>query len=280
MFFILFILTADHASAQPPTGYFKTTVTIGRDSINAIRAKILSISNDLFQPYQFRGKNKITINYRQLDPVKISDGRKYPLVLVFHGSNAVGTNNTEQLGILAKFWAQAAIREEFPVYVIAPQFPVRSSNYQADATLGIQVSTPDACVNTALQLIDSLKKVLPVDGSRIYVMGMSMGGSSTINAIGLRPDLFAAGISISGVPAFNHLDVLKQTPLWIIHGNADDENKFDSDSLLYKKLTATKARYLRFWEVDALGHETFYKLYATREVPEWLFRLKRKPAGK
>lgn len=258
--------------AQSDTGYFKTAVTIPRDSITAIRKKILDLPNNTFTPHSSTGRNNITIQYRQLDPLQQKKGRKYPLVVVLHGSNAVGTNNSEQLGILAKFWAQQSIREHYPAYVIAPQFPVRSSNYSHDAQLNTETSVPDPCLSTALQLIDSLKRTLSIDPKRIYIMGMSMGGSGVINSIELRPDLFAAGINISGVAAFNNLNKLKQVPLWITHGNADEENPFQSDWILYQKLKALKTPGLRFWEVDGLKHETFYKLYATEDIPQWLFK--------
>ena len=245
-------------------------------STNALRSTILSLPDDLFQPYSFNGKNKISIQYRQLDPVNKKKGVKYPLVVVLHGSNAIGTDNKAQLGILAKLWAQTTIREKYPAYVIAPQFPVRSSNYTTDSKTGTQVSIPDPCLTTAFQLIDSLKKVFPIDPEKIYIMGMSMGGSGTINAIGLRPDLFAAGIDISGVAAFNNINLMKFTPLWIIHGNADEENPFQSDWILYQKLKALKSEKLRFWEVDGLKHETFYRLYAGEEIPQWLFKQEKK----
>ncbi|TDQ08067.1 carboxylesterase family protein [Pedobacter metabolipauper] len=264
------------ANLEKGSTYFKTETKLTRDSINSYRKQINDISNDVFKPFQFTGANHTAINYRLLAPVDVSTNSSYPLVLVLHGSHAVGTDNVTQLGILAKLWAKDNIREKYPAYIVVPQFPVRSSNYIADAGHKVLSSSPDECLNTALELIDSLKKVLPVNGRKIYVIGHSMGASSTINSIGLRPDLFAAAVSVSGIPDFNHIDALSKTPTWFIHGNKDPENPIGSDSLLFEKLRSKKVVQIRYWEIDKLEHEIFPGLYIGEALPEWLFKQVRK----
>ena len=276
IFFILlvtgFITPTACVTSRSDAGYFRTQQRLTKTATDSLKASIRTISNDVFKPYQYTGHNNITINYRLLAPEQVNGKDRYPLVLVLHGSGAIGTDNTSQLGILAKLWAQPAIREKYPAYVVAPQFPQRSSNYALDSTRNVLVSTPDACLSTALQLIDSLKKVLPVNDRKVYVIGFSMGGSGTINAIVLRPDLFTAGVAISGIPAFNQLNTLAQTPIWIIHGNADTENPINTDLLLYKELQSLHSRHTRFWEVDSLEHDIYYRLYTGDAIPKWLFR--------
>jgi predicted peptidase len=141
----------------------------------------------------------------------------------------------------------------------------------------VLISTPDPCLSTALQLVDSLKKALAIDERKIYVMGFSMGASSTINSIELRPDLFAAAISISGIPAFSRIKTLAQTPIWFVHGNADPENPYASDSLLYKELRAMHAPQIRFWVIEGLEHMIYSGLYTGDAVPVWLFSHTRRP---
>jgi predicted peptidase len=273
--FILFIgLTLSACPGiKKQTGYYKLQQQISPDSASRIRNRILSIDNEVFRPFQYTGAGNITINYRLLEPVRSNNKDKYPLVLVLHGSGRpIGTDNKSQLGVLAKLWAQENIREKYPAYVVVPQFPRRSSNYIPDTVRKVLTSVPDSCLTVTFQLIDSLKKVLPIDENRIYVLGFSMGGSSTINSLDLRPDLFAAGISISGIPDFNETARLAKMPLWLIHGNADTENPMGSDSLLYKELRSLHAEHITFWEVDRLQHEVYAGLYATDIIPDWLFR--------
>ena len=103
-----------------------------------------------------------------------------------------------------------------------------------------------------------------------------MGASSTINALGLRPNMFAAAISVSGIPDFSYTDKLVQIPLWLIHGNADNENPIASDKQLYKELLSRHDQHIKFWEIDNLDHDIYSPLYTTDAIPAWLFSQKKK----
>ncbi|MBN9386062.1 MAG: hypothetical protein J0H74_35220 [Chitinophagaceae bacterium] len=272
-FFIL-LLTACMTS-QKDTGYYKVRPSISNDSVNKVRSYIFSIDNDNFRPLQYTGPDG-TVNYRLLTPATVNKGERYPLVLVLHSSGKpIGTDNISQLGILVKLWAQPGIRKNYPAYVVAPQFARRSSNYVLDPVRHVLASAPDPCLSTALQLVDSLTRTLPIDTARVYVMGFSMGGSSAINSLELRPHLFAACISISGIPGFRQIETISQVPVWLVHGNADTENPFSSDSLLYKELRSVHGRHVRFWEVDKLDHAVYPGLYSGDLIPQWLFKQKK-----
>lgn len=273
---MVLLMQAACSVVQKDTGYYTIRQSISPDSASKIRDSIRAIGNEVFQPFQYTGAGRQVINYRLLAPAKINEQERYPLVLVLHSSGRpIGMDNVSQLGVLAKLWARPDIRARYPAYVVAPQFPVRSSNYTMSPDKNVLVSLPDPCLTTALELIDSLKKVLPIDGRRVYVIGFSMGGSSTINSLSLRPDLFAAAISISGIPAFGQINALAKIPLWIVHGNADHENPMVTDSLFYRELCSLHDRQVRFWEVEHLDHDIYAGLYKDDVIPRWLFQYKK-----
>ncbi len=87
--------------------------------------------------------------------------------MVFHGSGAIGTNNTSQMGILSKMCLLSENREKYPVYFLSPQFPVRSSNYDLDETRNVKVSESNEHLDLVLKLIDSLIIKNNVDQHRI-----------------------------------------------------------------------------------------------------------------
>lgn len=243
------------------------------DSLNTrLRiAKIKAIENSVFEGGSFIGKGTPTINYRLLKTEQ-KDTKKVPLIVVFHGSGAVGNDNIAQLGILAKLWAMPEIKSSYPAYVLVPQFLTRSSNYVEDKQRGVLTSVAQPCLETALQLIDSLKTTLNIDVTRIYALGFSMGGSSVTNVLSARPDLFAAGISISGIPQFDKAKTLSNLPLWLMHGNLDNENPFASDAQFYKDFKSKK----RFWEFDGKAHnDIFSSLILGKAIPKWLFKHKK-----
>lgn len=235
-------------------------------------SQIRSIPNSLFESGLFVGAQSDSIRYRFLKPsTNVVTTKRYPLILVLHGSGAIGTDNEKQLGVLAKLWSQNDQRAKYPAFVLSPQFPSRSSNYEMDDERNTLTSRPQACLQTALQLLDSIKQTNLIDTNRIYVIGFSMGASTAINALIARPHLFAAGISISGIPQLNGIDSLHQIPIWLIHGNADTENTIDSDHQFYQLLK--KKHHIRYWIFDRTEHNNIMcvKLLGD-EIPQWLFK--------
>jgi predicted peptidase len=198
---------------------------------------------------------------------------KYPLVVIYHGSGAIGTDNNTQLELLHKLFASPEIQSKYPAYVLAPQFPTHSSDYATDTERKVLYSTPRPCLNAVLQLIDSLQSNLNIDSKRIYIVGFSMGGSTVINSLSARPDLFAAGISIAGIPQFDQTQVLKKIPIWLIHGIDDTENPIDSDEVLFNEMGEN----IRFWKLKAITHDNvFSSLILGETLPQWLFKYRKK----
>ncbi len=275
VFSTLFFPVANAQENQVQT-YRLITLSTDTAKTNATRNHIRQISNDSFNAGEYKDARGSVIKYRLLAPAHMAAHHRYPLVVILHGSGAIGNDNASQLGVLAKLWAQHEIRSAYPAFVLAPQFAQRSSNYVFDKKEQVIASAPGICLTALLELIDSLQQIPAIDSDRIYVIGFSMGGSTAVNAVGSRPYLFAAAISVSGIPDFGHLATLCSTPLWLIHGNADTENPMASDALLYKKLKATGKRNLRFWEIDHLAHDIYSALYTTDMIPKWLFGFKKK----
>ena len=274
--FLMIVLLLASACSKRISNFGKTKIAQRSDSVllnNRISAT-KSVQLERFEKGLFKGASDPAIAYRLFKPLNLS-GQKLPLIVFFHGSNAVGADNVNQIGILPKLFAMDETQAKYPAYVLAPQFPSRSSNYSLDQKRNLLTSKPQPCLNSALQLIDSLKKTLNIDQKRIYVVGFSMGASTAINAMALKPDLFAAGISISGIPEFDQLATLASIPLWIIHGNIDTENQFASDEQFYKEVSYQHKT--RFWELDNLAHNNVFSTsFLGEELPNWLFKNSRK----
>jgi predicted peptidase len=238
--------------------------------------KIRNIENSIFDSATFVGKERIEIKYRLFKP-KLNQqeaNKKYPLVVIYHGSGPpIGTDNISQLGIIQKLFASPDIQKKYSAYVLAPQFPTRSSDYIMDSEKKMLYSTPRPCLNSVLQLIDSLKLKLKIDYKRIYAVGFSMGGSTVINSLSSRPDLFAAGISISGIPQFGKKQTLETIPIWLIHGIDDTENSINSDEEFYKEMSNN----ILFWKLKATTHNNVFTSQLLGEtLPKWLFKQSKK----
>jgi predicted peptidase len=269
---LMMIGTADLA-AQSGTGHRLIPPPSAEEAAradSAVRA-LARISPAVFDTGSFRGSGGVALKYRLLPPLRVVRGRRYPLVVLFHGSGEMGGDNLKQVDRFPKAWARPGIRRAFPAYVLVPQMPERSANYTAPPEAPGRASVPAPPLFAALELVDSLRAALPVDSARVYAAGFSMGASTVWNAVALRPHLFAAAIPIAGVPPRGRNDALARTPLWIIHGNRDTANPIGPDREIYPVLARTPGARVRFWEYDGGAHRVPPDLLASDAFARWLF---------
>jgi len=249
----------------------KTEIFDKKDSLKSL-VRIKEIKNLDYSDFK-AGKfdnGKVAVNYRFLKPKTIEQNKKYPLVLIFHGSGAIGTNNTSQMGVLSKMWLLPENREKYPIYVLSPQFAVRSSNYHLDETRNVKASESNEHLDLVLKSIDSLTINENIDPDRIYVMGFSMGGATTSNAISKRPDLFASAINVSGISQFDKMDELIDIPIWIVHGSLDTDNFPQSNFKFFDEMKSKGKVFL--WEYKDKYHNNILSAELVDEIPKWLLK--------
>ena len=214
--------------------------------------------------------------YRLLPPPDVRPGIRYPLVLVLHGSDAIGRDNAAQLGPFARSWAAPDLRARFPAYVLVPQFPARSA---VDAAGAPTASRPTPGADAALALVDTVVARHPVDRGRVYVVGFSMGGSTAWQAAAAEPARFAAAIPIAGIapdPADGGAVArLVRVPRFVVHGTADTENPIGPDRAMVATLRRVGAPHLRVWEAAGLGHRVPPAFFTDDAWRVWLFAQRR-----
>jgi predicted peptidase len=276
-FFTLFSIVFSIVSCvSNPTKFGrKTEIFDKKDSLKSLARikEIKSLDDADFIPGVFK-EETTAVNFRFLKPKNLNETKKYPLILVFHGSGAIGTNNTSQMGVLSKMWLSAENREKYSTYVLSPQFPVRSSNYQLDESRNVKISQSNEHLDLVLKSLDSIIIKENIDPNRIYVMGFSMGGSTTSNAISKRPDLFAAAINISGISQFDQIKELQKIPIWIVHGSLDTDNLPQSNFKFYEEMKDQGNVFL--WEYKDKYHNNILSSVLVEEIPKFLFKQNKK----
>lgn len=209
--------------------------------------------------------------YRLFRPT-VAPNLRLPLIIFLHGSGQIGTDNTAQLSTLPLAAVQPAIQQQFPAFVLTPQFPSRSASYHISPTDGMRSSLPDDALLPLFGLISSLERTESIDPARVYLVGFSMGASTTYHALLLHPELFAAGIALSGVPPERILaPTLAEIPLLLCHGDADPENPYAPDHAFFKALGPHANAHFRTY--TGLGHTTPPDLAdpASTWWRDWLF---------
>jgi predicted peptidase len=211
--------------------------------------------------------------YRLIKPAK-TEG-KLPLVIFLHGAGERGDNNVAQLthGVKAFVAAQA----KFPHFLIAPQCPKNKKWAEVDwgADRHKTPAEPSEPMGKLLALIDKLQEELPIDPSRIYVTGLSMGGFGTWDLLTRRPQLIAAAVPICGGGDVDAAPTIAKIPQWIFHGGNDTVVKTARSRAMNEALTKAGGM-PKYTEYPGVGHDSWNKAYAEPDLMPWLFAQKKK----
>jgi poly(3-hydroxybutyrate) depolymerase len=189
-----------------------------------------------FIPYNYDFKSDGTTNMpgRLLIPPTYSagSGQTYPLVIYFHGSgqrwNAAHTNTDSQV-TSADINNLAANAKSRNFFLYAPQEPDPQNNWSVDY------------VRDAMKMVAKIRREYAINPDKIYVTGLSMGCGGTYIALTHYPEIFAAGVPISGgllTPAIP--DNIGDESVWIFHGRADTTNPVGAARTAYNLIRTTR----------------------------------------
>lgn len=185
-----------------------------------------------------------------------------------HASGAIGTDNRAQIGAFSNGWLDPAIRRNYPAFLLVPQFASRTVEYPSAADASSLRSRPLPPLSAAIELVEHIGRDLPIDRSRVYVVGFSMGGSAALQCIVMRPDLFAAVMAIAPVPP--DISAPPKRAMLIVHGDADTENPYVA-SRRWADATRKQDASLEFRTYPSLAHELPADLPKATWWREWLF---------
>lgn len=200
---------------------------------------------------------------------------RLPLVVVLHGSGAIGDDNVKQLSAFATAWADPAFTSRQRAIVVAPQAPSRTVDY-AQAEDGLLAAHPGPALPAILALVDSLARDPAVDASRVYVTGFSMGASTALTALTLRPDRFAAAAVFASIPPPRRTARgVARIPVLMVHGDEDAETGIAPDKAWVEALNAAGGRpHLIVYE--GMGHRVPDDMVADGGWRTWLLSQRRR----
>ncbi|WP_415060926.1 prolyl oligopeptidase family serine peptidase [Flavobacterium sp.] len=201
--------------------------------------------------YSVTLENKVNYGYILHKP-KIS-GTKKPLIIFLHGSGEKGTD-------LEKVKVHGPLKylqtNELDAYVLAPQCPENA--YWESESLH--------------QLIQKIMKENPIDNSRIYLTGLSMGAWGAWNLAFAHPETFAALIPICGfvdrVPMIENCKIA-HIPTRIYHGLLDDVVDVEYSITIYKKLKNC-SKDIQLTIFDDANHDSWTRVYADVNLYKWM----------
>jgi antitoxin component YwqK of YwqJK toxin-antitoxin module/pimeloyl-ACP methyl ester carboxylesterase len=182
--------------------------------------------------------------------------KKWPLIIFLHGGSIRGSNlhKLYDAGIPDQIYR----KREFPFIIASPLCPLEK-----------RWSTDDWFES----FFDELVKKYRIDENRVYLTGLSLGGSGTWYLAVKYPEKFAAIAPMCGKT--NHLKYLydnikniKNIPTWVFHG--------ETDKIVLLKESQDMVNALRksggqptFTIFPKIGHGAFWKVYPGQELYDW-----------
>ncbi len=185
-------------------------------------------------------------------PTGYEKGKKYPVIFFLHGSGSRG-NDIHAL-MNNPFFTITDESTDFPFVTVAPQC---SENTWFDM------------FETLESFVHKLVKEDYVDASRLYLMGVSMGGYGAWQLAMSMPEYFAAVVPISGGGMYWNAGRLLNVPVWAFHGEIDTVVFIDESTKMVERVNQCGGN-ARLTIFPGKGHTLWDDVYRNQEVFEWL----------
>lgn len=196
-------------------------------------------------------------NYLLFAPANYDQQEKWPLIVFLHGSGERG----DDLELVKKHGPPKIVEDkpDFEFTVVSPQVPA-NSRWEPEK-VG--------------QVIDQAVKSLKIDVDRIYLTGLSMGGSGAWNTAARYPDRFAAIVPICGKGDPDTAETIKSIPCWVFHGAKDSPEsvKYNEEMVAALKKAGGQPKFTLYPEAD---HDSWTESYNNPELYQWLLSQQRK----
>ena len=121
-------------------------------------------------------------------------------------------------------------------------------------------------------MLDWTKKHYAMDSTRVYVIGMSLGGYGTLDFAGTYPEKVAAAMALCGGCTLKDMNGLGKVPLWIMHGTADRAVPVKQSKIVVEKLQENdEDQRLRYDWLQGASHGALARVLYMTKTYEWLF---------
>jgi len=224
------------------------------------KTPLASASLDDARPGQYaftlQASSGVNLQYWLYFPKNFDTNQQWPLILFLHGSDERGItiDRAKSQGLPEILDAQFDI----PFVVVSPQ---------------LDSGSWDKRIEDMNDLLDHLTETLPIDPDRLYLTGISLGGFGTWSYALQYPDRFAAVVPIAGgyaEQAPENICTLKDLPIWVFHGEADEQVDPSYSQVLVDALQACESDVIFTLYPDTSHVSTWDKAYADPALYEWL----------
>jgi len=180
-----------------------------------------------------------------------------PLIVFLHGAGEKGSDPDDLRAHGLPLLLERG--KDIPFVVVSPLCPVK------------QPWNFDVLDN----LLDSVRKDYNVDTTRIYLTGISSGGTGVLSWAIKEPGKFAAIAPLCGFADTVKVKILKSLPIWIFHGEKDMVAPVAQSETIARVIAAAGGN-PRFTKYPELAHSIWRETYNNPQLYEWFLSNKAK----
>lgn len=169
-----------------------------------------------FDEELYVSKEHDSLPYRILKPKNYDPRKKYPFVLFLHGHGQQGNKNP--LIHVVYVYSNDEIREKYPCFVVVPHIGL-TDNFTTKLD-----GPPTKSMKLSIDLMKELMEKYSIDKSKVFVSGISSGGSGAVEALVRYPELFTDAIVLSAFRALSsdQMERMKNIHFVITSGSNDN----------------------------------------------------------
>ncbi len=179
-------------------------------------------------------------------PDNVPKDEKLPVIVFLHGRSLSGNdlNMVKRYGVLDALKRGKKIR----AIVVAPQVK-KSESWHPDKVLNV---------------LEYVQSRYNTDETRVYVVGMSLGGYGTLHFAGKYPDRVAAAVAMCGGGDVKDACKISTTNMWIQHGKMDRAVPYERSKEMYDAIKSCNPK--------AECHLTLYPNYGHGELAHEFYK--------
>lgn len=267
-------------SSSPSLFEFSNDVT------SADKKVITGVFADRFTPLKFSAScdtyGDRAIHYRLYEPATVKrfphPNRRdvaYPRIVWLHGFGDGGSNNNQsQIRWLKRFLFDTGLADQYSFYFLAVQCPP-DDRYWTNSRSSINPDQIQDMADICKLITDETIADFPIDPDRVYLMGLSSGGTGAWNMAGKYPETFAAVVPISSTAGDQKmLANIGSVPVWAF-GNQDDEVAPPEAVIQNVSIVNEHGGNAHFTVFEDAGHIAYPFRYSELEFGDWLFSKRR-----
>ena len=221
--------------------------------------------------YRYTGGryNDELIRFRLRCPPKIEPGKKYPLIVWFHGKGESGDDNKRQLAHLQYTLPFLAGPKSLDFFMLVTQCP--KDNPYWDTSVSTE-GKGDAPMTIAREIMEAVIKEFPIDEDRISAFGLSSGGAAAWQFVQDSPEKFASIVSCSASPPSGPL--LTDVTVWAFGCTGDGQISMEQ---LRQTINQTKSKggSALLTEINSGSHDSWNVALSQKKAVAWMIHQNR-----